>query len=249
MNKISIFFGCAVFFLIALSGYVFIYSDHFDTYYGQPKDLKDELTRGDRVVEVDVIEVEISGGEGGGAMESGGIDSVQEQAANEIIKETADAVAGSKIAVLTNASCGSAISVVRQVSLRLINEVRSQSRQCGDDFFAAAPPIAWSERLASAAQKHSDDMVQGDFFSHDGSDGSDLGQRVRSVGYHYRVIGENIAAGQLTVDEAVDGWVGSPGHCANLMNPQFKEVGIACTQDGSTEFGQYWTMVLAEGSW
>ncbi len=46
-------------------------------------------------------------------------------------------------------------------------------------------------------------------------------------GYRSFMIGENIAQGQMSIAEVMRGWFNSPGHCRNLMNPEFKEVGIA----------------------
>lgn len=59
-------------------------------------------------------------------------------------------------------------------------------------------------------------------------------------------MGENIAAGYDTVSAVMDGWLASPGHCANLMNPNFTQIGVACIR-GSTgnAYGTYWTMDLA----
>lgn len=111
--------------------------------------------------------------------------------------------------------------------LRRANEARAVSRTCGDRFFSAAPPLSWNTSLAAAAFAHSRDMAEQRYFSHQGKDGSDAGERARRAGYQWRRIGENIAAGQQSPEEAVAGWLSSPGHCANLMNPAFTEMGAA----------------------
>jgi uncharacterized protein YkwD len=111
--------------------------------------------------------------------------------------------------------------------LQRVNEARAVSRTCGDRFFAAAPPLAWNSSLAAAALAHSRDMAEQRYFSHQGKDGSDAGERARRAGYQWRRIGENIASGQQSPEEAVAGWLSSPGHCANLMNPGFTEMGAA----------------------
>ena len=57
--------------------------------------------------------------------------------------------------------------------------------------------------------------------------------------------GENIAAGsQMTPETAVAGWIRSPGHCANLMNPGFSEMGAAFAVDARSEMGVYWTQAF-----
>lgn len=131
-------------------------------------------------------------------------------------------------------------------ALRLINQHRAAGASCGSaGSFAPAAPVAWDARLAQAAYAHSRDMAEGDFFSHTGSDGSSLGQRVTAAGYRWSGVAENIAAGYPTVAAVVAGWMTSPGHCANLMRPDHRHVGLACAaRDGST-YRTYWTLDLA----
>lgn len=107
----------------------------------------------------------------------------------------------------------------------------------------AAPfsPVAAMNEEA-AARRHSDDMARLDFLSHDGRDGSTAEQRVERAGYHYRAMGENIAGGQTRPEDAVADWIASPGHCANLMNPAFTEMGVAVAVNGKSRMGVYWTL-------
>lgn len=85
-------------------------------------------------------------------------------------------------------------------------------------------------------------MVTHNFFSHTGSDGSTLGTRATAAGYVWSSLGENIAAGQATVTEVVDGWMKSDGHCANLMNPGYRDIGVACVAGSSSNtYRTYWT--------
>ena len=131
-----------------------------------------------------------------------------------------------------------------QAILAATNRARSQARQCGARRFAAAPPLAWSDPLALAALAHSTDMSEHRFFSHAGRDGRDVGARARSTGYDWRRVGENIASGQASVAEAVAGWLESPGHCANLMNPAFTEMGAAYALRAGRRPAAYWTQVF-----
>ncbi|PNB70095.1 hypothetical protein C1X30_35220, partial [Pseudomonas sp. FW305-BF6] len=68
--------------------------------------------------------------------------------------------------------------------------------------------------------------------------------RARAAGYRGRQIGENIAAGQGSPSQAMSGWLASPGHCANLMNPMFTQVGAAYASDSRSNKGVYWTMLF-----
>ena len=127
----------------------------------------------------------------------------------------------------------------------LVNAARARARQCGTEDFEAVPPLAWDARLADAAEDHSRDMAGNDFFSHSGSDGSSVGMRATAAGFSWSTVGENIAAGQRSAAEAVDGWIESPGHCRNIMNPRFASLGMACVSDPGATYGTYWTQVLA----
>lgn len=131
--------------------------------------------------------------------------------------------------------------------LALVNRYRAAGASCGSEgSFAPAAALRWQAGLAQAALKHSDDMQSGNFFSHTGSDGSSAGQRITAAGYSWRAWGENIAAGQSSVATVMSGWMASPGHCANLMNPGFTEIAVACVKGGSgNTYGSYWTMNLA----
>ena len=138
---------------------------------------------------------------------------------------------------------GDAAGVGRRV-LELINQARARARECGSTHHAAAGPLKLNATLDRAAEIHSADMAGKGFFSHDGSDGSSVMVRATRVGYAGRAVGENIAAGQTTPEAAVEGWVKSPPHCANLMNPVFTEMGIAYVVNPASSMGIYWTQVF-----
>ncbi|WP_439878979.1 CAP domain-containing protein [Pseudomonas prosekii] len=131
-----------------------------------------------------------------------------------------------------------------QKLLELLNAARAQPRQCGGQAFAATTPLAWNAILGAAAEAHSRDMANNNYFDHKDRNGGTPGDRAELAGYSYQQIGENIAAGQDTIRKVVDGWVGSPGHCANLMNPQFKELGAAYAVDPKSDSGIYWTAMF-----
>ena len=128
--------------------------------------------------------------------------------------------------------------------LNLVNAAREQSRQCGTQAFAATTPLSWNEQLAGAANSHTRNMANGNFFDHLDHDGRTPGDRAELAGYIAKNIGENIAAGLDTPRKVIDGWLASPGHCANLMNPQFRELGAAYAMDPKSDAGIYWTGVF-----
>lgn len=128
--------------------------------------------------------------------------------------------------------------------LERINAVRAQPRQCGGQSFAAARPLTWSASLGMAAEAHSRAMANGNFFDHRGRDGRTPSDRAELAGYSGGQVGENIAAAQDNAGRVVDGWLASPGHCANLMNPQFRELGAAYAADPKSDAGIYWTALF-----
>ena len=131
-----------------------------------------------------------------------------------------------------------------QKLLEGINAARAQARQCGGQSFAAAPPLAWNAALGAAAETHSRAMANGNFFDHKDRDGRTPGDRADLAGYSGGRIGENIAAGQDSTTKVVDGWLASPAHCANLMSPQFRELGAAYATDPKSDAGIYWTALF-----
>lgn len=131
-----------------------------------------------------------------------------------------------------------------QEVVRLVNQARAVRRTCGSrGTFAAAPPLAVDARLTRAALLHSQDMAQRNFFSHTGSDGSRPGDRITRQGYAWSAAGENIAAGYRTAQAAVDAWLASAGHCANIMSRTFTQTGVGVATGG--RYGIYWTQVFA----
>ncbi|WP_431772305.1 CAP domain-containing protein [Streptomyces cucumeris] len=107
---------------------------------------------------------------------------------------------------------------------------------------ARLAPLAAEPRLTTAAQRHSDDMVARDFYSHTGSEGREPWDRARAAGAGHRGIGENIACGQRSAAEVVCGWMDSPGHRANILKPDFTHIGVGYAT--GSRAGTYWTQVF-----
>jgi uncharacterized protein YkwD len=137
-------------------------------------------------------------------------------------------------------------AVLASQALQLVNDVRARGARCGERTFAPAPPLTLSGTLANVAFGHAADMAEHDYFEHRDLNGHSPADRVRAVGYREKVVGENIAYGPKSVDEVVQGWLDSPGHCENIMDPRFGEMGIAYATGRSGRHGLYWVQVLAE---
>jgi uncharacterized protein YkwD len=135
-------------------------------------------------------------------------------------------------------------AVSRRV-LELTNQARSHARHCGAEAFPAAPPLTLApSALERAALTHSQDMANHDYLDHTGHDGSSPADRVTRTGYKWKAIGENLASGITTPEEVVNGWVGSPHHCENLMSSRFTQMAVAYVVNPASSGGIYWTQMF-----
>lgn len=100
------------------------------------------------------------------------------------------------------------------------------------------PTVTSSDKLALAAQRHTDDMVARDFFSHYAPDpspfGEDPGDRITAADYNWGAYGENIAAGYRTPRAVMLGWMASEGHCTNILDPGFTQLGVGDATEAAT---------------
>ena len=141
--------------------------------------------------------------------------------------------------------------------LNAINKARESSQDCGIyGIMPAVKPLTWNKSLEDAASEHSNDMAQTEFFSHAGSGtqydltsiaydldmGSSSEERAEYNGYNTLYTGENIAAGYDTVDLVVASWLLSDGHCKNIMNDTYEDMGMALVEKLDTEYITYWTL-------
>jgi len=130
-------------------------------------------------------------------------------------------------------------------ALQLVNEVRARGTLCGTQTFGPAPPVRLSGPLAEVALGHANDMALHDYFEHQDRSGHSPADRVRAIGYRETMVGENIAYGPESAEEVVRGWLDSPGHCENIMDPRFSEMGLAFAAGHASRRGLYWVQVLA----
>ena len=133
-----------------------------------------------------------------------------------------------------HASCGAAASArpasvspaaAAHATLCLLNEQRAKHHLA---------PLHESKKLDRAARGHSHSMVNHKYFGH-----GDFAGRIHRAGYHGYTLGENIAWGSLrysTPASIVNMWMHSPGHRANILRPQFRDIGIGIA-DGAPEGG------------
>jgi uncharacterized protein YkwD len=129
--------------------------------------------------------------------------------------------------------------------LALTNEARAQGASCGQyGSFGPAEPLSMSPELRCSARLHSKDMAERGFFDHTNPDGVDPFARMAAAGYSGSSGGENIAMGQPSPTQVVQGWMSSDGHCRNIMSPNFTLIGVGYySQPGASPWfgGHYWT--------
>ncbi len=125
-------------------------------------------------------------------------------------------------------------------TLRLVNKFRAEHR---------LPALRLNNKLSKAAQAHADDMFVRDFFEHTSPSGTNHGQRATAQGYLWRTILENLATGQPTPFEAVEGWKRSKtGHREAMLNVNITEAGIGyrfmANDKGKYTGHHYWAMLM-----
>jgi len=134
--------------------------------------------------------------------------------------------------------------------LELVNSARTRGTSCGRRSFAPVAPVRLSSALAAVARGHAVDMAKHAYFEHQDLRGHTPADRVRAAGYREKLVGENIAYGPQSSAEVVRGWLESPGHCENIMDPRFAEMGIAYALGRApapaSGQGLYWVQLLAD---
>ena len=142
-----------------------------------------------------------------------------------------------------NGTCG--LANFQSEMLSRVNAYRAAGAVCGGVGYPAVGAVAWDGQLQQAALAHSSDMANNNFFAHQSAtNGTTLRDRVPAAGYNYSVAGENIAAGQTSVQAVVQAWMNSPSHCANTMKAEFRDIAVSCVSNAASTYGIYWTMEL-----
>jgi len=127
--------------------------------------------------------------------------------------------------------------------LAIVNEVRAAGANCGSSGqFDPAGPLSMNPELRCAARVHSEDMVVRDFFDHTNPDGESPFDRMEAAGYSFRTAGENIAGGSADAEGTMQQWMESDGHCANIMHPDFTEIGVGYYPGG--RYRHMWTQAF-----
>lgn len=129
-----------------------------------------------------------------------------------------------------------------------LNDIRTRGVACPSGATSTTVTVAWNDRLADAAQVQASEMARLDRIGHRDSHNRGLGERLRAAGYRFGTAVENVAVGFASIDDVVDAWLESEGHCENMMNAAVHEFGLACidtVSSGAPGERRYWAIVLA----
>lgn len=129
--------------------------------------------------------------------------------------------------------------------LALVNAQRAAGARCGEELLPPAPPLRWHPAMEAAAVDHLHDVARRGELSHEGSDGSTVGARLRRHGYTWGGVGENVAAGHRTAASTLQQWLGSPAHCRTLMQGNYRYLAVVGREVPGSRYGAWWVMVLA----
>lgn len=128
---------------------------------------------------------------------------------------------------------GHGVSTQAEAVLLLVNNERAKH---------GLKALSLSENLTSIATMKAKDMAVNAYFSHDSPTYGSPFQMLQKFGVSYKSAGENIAAGQKTAQEVMNGWMNSSGHRANILNAKYTEIGVGYFPGGS--YGVYWTQIF-----
>jgi uncharacterized protein YkwD len=137
-------------------------------------------------------------------------------AAAPTIAQSAISTSGGQAHVYLPSISTADLSATQQV-VDLVNQERAKQ---------GCLPLGISPQLSAAAQAHSQDMALNDRFSHSGSDGSTPWERIQDAGYRFRVVAENVAAGQPSPAAVMAAWMSSSGHRAHILDCELHDIGV-----------------------
>ena len=132
-----------------------------------------------------------------------------------------------------NVTSAASTSEMNATAVNLLNQLRMKK---------GIPPLKWNENsaLQSAAQLRAKEIAKN--FSHTRPDGASCFTVFKQYGLRYSYCGENIAYGTyLSPEGAMELWINSPGHYKNMINSDFREVGLACYVSGDNI---YWVQLF-----
>ncbi|ALX50013.1 CAP domain-containing protein [Lentibacillus amyloliquefaciens] len=119
--------------------------------------------------------------------------------------------------------------------VKLVNDERTQR---------GLEPLEMHNRLSDLARKKSRDMKDNNYFSHTSPTYGSPFDMMNQFDFNYRLAGENIAAGQRSPEQVVEGWMSSEGHRENILKEGFTHIGVGYVEGNGFKYGTYWTQLF-----
>ncbi|WP_342528423.1 CAP domain-containing protein [Chryseomicrobium sp. FSL W7-1435] len=126
------------------------------------------------------------------------------------------------------------LTTYEQSLLDKVNEARAE---------VGVDALLYDPHVAKVAQLKAQDLLTSNYFDHVSPTYGGPSEMLTEFGVEWMASGENIAAGQLTVEEVHEGWMNSPGHYENIVNPMFTHIGFGFTEGGG-DYGTYWVQMF-----
>jgi uncharacterized YkwD family protein len=126
----------------------------------------------------------------------------------------------------SNSNTSTNVSDYAKQVVNLVNAERSKQ---------GLKPLTINATLTKSAQAKAQDMHDKKYFDHNSPTYGSPFDQMKQFGYKYSYAGENIAMGQKTPQEVMNSWMNSSGHRANILSPNFTEIGVGYVKDGN-----YW---------
>lgn len=134
---------------------------------------------------------------------------------------------------IENGQVESSFSEFQNKVLELVNQERAK---------AGVKPLKGNLELSNVATIKSQDMIDKNYFDHNSPTYGSPFDMMRKFGIDFNMAGENIAYGQRTPEEVMKGWMNSPGHRKNILNPEFEQIGIGIAKNSNGV--TYWTQMF-----
>ncbi len=139
-------------------------------------------------------------------------------------------------------------AALEQAILVETNRRRAAGATCPSGVsFPPMGALVMHPQLQAAARKHSKDMATNNYFAHNSQDGRTPFVRMKAEGYKGGTMGENIAAGNSTAAATMDQWMKSDGHCKNIMNKSYTQLGVGYWYNSASTYRHYWTQNFGAG--
>lgn len=137
-------------------------------------------------------------------------------------------------------ACASANTI--ETRLKLLHDYAASVNEAR--LVRGLPPLKLNDSLCEAAQTYAETLLKTGQIRHVDDQGRRADYRVATAGYFYHRLGENLAAGQISWERALEMWLQSPPHRANLLNADYRELGIGFTADDAAKYRTTWTQLL-----